>query len=308
MTPDRTNRGPQRSAIPPKGGGSLDHGSCRGSDQRIGLALGPGNSGTFSDRSGSGTGSDCGSGAIQCCGSPAVPTRHRGLAARVVCRAPGSDVREVLAGPASAAPTSVGRVDPRVEGARRSSTRSPAHAPIQPECVATRCAALPAHLAGNAMNTTARCEGCGEEYRRRRRWQRFCSGACRWRGWSREHPRTQDQPAGSDNALPDRGSFFSGRSPLGQSGGATRGPSRPSLDGGLWSREPPLDELAAASAGAEAATAAAPPAGCGTASPVNAPETAGDSECPDAPVARAAAQDSQGDGIPLEALTERSTC
>lgn len=27
------------------------------------------------------------------------------------------------------------------------------------------------------------CEHCGEEYRKRRRWQRFCSPACRMEDW-----------------------------------------------------------------------------------------------------------------------------
>lgn len=33
------------------------------------------------------------------------------------------------------------------------------------------------------------CEECAVEFKRRRPWQKYCGGKCRWAAWDREHPR-----------------------------------------------------------------------------------------------------------------------
>lgn len=41
------------------------------------------------------------------------------------------------------------------------------------------------------VEVTKQCEaaGCGASFTAKRNWQRFCSVACRWKEWSRWHPR-----------------------------------------------------------------------------------------------------------------------
>ena len=38
----------------------------------------------------------------------------------------------------------------------------------------------------------AKCRMCGSDVRRNRKWQEFCSDACRWRYWSQNHPRAKN--------------------------------------------------------------------------------------------------------------------
>lgn len=35
------------------------------------------------------------------------------------------------------------------------------------------------------------CRQCGETFIQRRKWQKFCSQACRWANWDERHPRVK---------------------------------------------------------------------------------------------------------------------
>lgn len=37
--------------------------------------------------------------------------------------------------------------------------------------------------------STAVCPECLEKFKLKRKWQKFCSGLCRYRKWDKDHPR-----------------------------------------------------------------------------------------------------------------------
>lgn len=49
---------------------------------------------------------------------------------------------------------------------------------------------------------TLECARCGEPFKARRTWARFCSKACRFAAWDKEHPRSgvtkQRRPTNED--------------------------------------------------------------------------------------------------------------
>lgn len=51
----------------------------------------------------------------------------------------------------------------------------------------------------SSQGLTERCRECGDEFRQRRPWQKFCGKKCRWSNWNRNHPRVALGKASPEN-------------------------------------------------------------------------------------------------------------